>query len=201
MGGLSILKKLLVLVLLTISTPAHAQQGMTEEQGLILRQTLAADGSLTKEMHQKFWADAPRIPDGEWNPMFLFLLESMKLGQAYQRALWQSALISYDQKEVIRTEGLAKSEKAVSELFATSLPYKKGSAEYDALMSSHDAQTAEAKENAERLLKAAASHQELWEVNGEAVKVDDKLIRTVLGGLEASFQRVERLVDPIWKGN
>ena len=199
MGKRGVLIKLLLLSVLTFATPAFSQEGMSESQNLIFRQTMSVGGSITKEMHEKFWSEVPKNAVGEWNPMFLFLLDNIKLGQTYQRALWQSALISYDQSEVIRTEALGESERALS-LVIESAPVKKGTKEHDIFMQAYKSRVAISNENAKRLLEAAASHKDLLAVNGETKRIDEVLIKTVLEGLDASFERVKLLIDPVWRG-
>ena len=193
-------RKLLFFYCLVFSTPAFSQEGLTESQSLILRQTLSAGGSITKEMHTKFWADVPKVDGRTRDPMVLFLLRSTTLGQTYQRALWQSALISYDQKAVIRTESLGESERAYSKYMIESAPFKMGSPEHSAFEKAYKARAAISIEHSKRLLEAAASHQNLVAVDGTATKIDDNVIRTVLAGLDASFERMKLLVNPVWKG-
>jgi hypothetical protein len=200
MNKWGMLRRFLFLCALMFSTPAFSQEGMTEAQNVILRQTMSVGGSITKEMHEKFWADVPKGAVGQWNPLFLWLLNNTKLAQIYQRALWQSALFSYEQNEIIRTEALGKSEKAISDFIVESAPFKKGSKEYDSFLKAYRSRMISSEENARRLLEAAARHQNLEAVNGEVVKIDDMLIKSVLDRMNEGFGRLELLIDPVWKG-
>jgi hypothetical protein len=191
----------LALFSIVLSHPSLSQQNMTESQNAILRQTLAANGSISRAMHNSFWADAPKSNIGEFDRAFIWLLDSAKIAQIYQRALWQSALFSYEQKEIVRTEALGESERAIKEFNLKNAPFKEGSKDYDDFVNAYAARTKISDENARRLLEAAARHSELKAVNGEVVIIDDALIRTVLDQMDASFGRLKLLINPVWKGN
>lgn len=200
MGKLRLLVKFLLLSFLFISNPAFSQEGMTDTQKIIFRQTLAVGGSITKEMHNRFWDDAPKDTSGQYLPIFLFLLESTKFAQAYQAALWQSALISYQQGQFIRTETLDLREREFSEFFLEPAPFAKGSNDYEIFVRSYKSQVTISLENSRRLLDAAANHKDLVGANGEVAKIDGALITTVLAGLTSSFDRLKLLIDPVWRG-
>jgi hypothetical protein len=200
MKRLPSLAVLLALYLSAFLNPSLALQSMTESQTAILRQTMAADGHVNQEMHKKFWADAPKNLNGEADSVFIWLVNSTKLAQEYQRALWQSALFSYEQRELVRTESLGQSERELEKMNISNSPFKKGSKDYDDFVKAYTAQSRISAENAKRLLEAAASHGELKAVNGETVKVDGTLIRTVLDQMNSSFARLRILLNPVWAG-
>ena len=192
------LRRLVILWLLVFSSSVQAQEGMTQTQTTVLRQVMSVGGSINEEMHRKFWTDVPKEATGQWNTIFLWLAESITLAQDCLRALWRSALISFEKAEVLHTKALEDCEKATEAHALESFPFVKGSPEYDAFLKTYLPTKAMADEHASRLLEAAAKHTDLVSMNGEVIRIDDAIIKTVLDGLDESFQRVELLMNPVW---
>ena len=191
---------LTIAMVLVFPKSALPQQGMTESQTQIFKQTLAANGNINRQMHDSFWNDVPKISNGQFEPLLVWMLQDMKFAQSYQKALWQSALISYDQHEVVRTEKLANTEKVMQDHLENSLPFTKGTDDYTVFVEGFNAKAKDSYENSGRLLDAAALHQDLKAVSGQSIKLNRDMIQTVIGGLDGSFKRMELLVDPVWKG-
>ena len=90
---------------------------MTQNQMFIIQQTLNVDqGKVTKQMHTDFWRD---IPDKE---NFVEYLETTGLmakitrdGMQYQMELWKSALISYRNKQVFKSDDYLKIKAVVND--------------------------------------------------------------------------------------
>jgi hypothetical protein len=192
---------LFVFILFLISPhPAFSQNTLTEKQQTILRQTMSVGGKITKQMHQEFWNDISKNTSDDWDPISLWLLESVKLSQKYQRELWQSALLSYEQNEVVKTLDLEKLELELSTHAYEEPPFEKGTPAYKEFIESYEGQRKISNTNADKLLQAAASHNDIEFQNGEKIKITDSSIRVILDGMDSGFQRLKILINPIWTG-
>ena len=174
------------------------QQGLSENQKLILRQVMSVGGKITKEMHEDFWAEAPQNLDGEWDPIFTWLLENLKLAQIYQKELWQSAMLSYEQQKIIRTPELQVISEKMQKHSTANLPFEEGTQDYKSFIEAYKMESETSAENADRLLKAAANRENLESVQGEIVEIDDVGIRVIIDGMDAGFERVKKLMNPEW---
>lgn len=78
---------------------------LTEIQRKIIREVTAANGSITKEMHELFWSEMARIGinHSEVKRNMAWFSESLKLAITYQREFWKSMLLSYKLGEAVTT--------------------------------------------------------------------------------------------------
>ena len=65
-------------------------------------------------------------------------------------------------------------------------------------MSTYQAGLKESDEKLQLLLEAAAARESIIRLPGETISIDSATIDSVLAGQEASFDRLERLLDPVW---
>ncbi|MBL8640307.1 MAG: hypothetical protein JNK24_08145 [Alphaproteobacteria bacterium] len=177
----------------------QSSPAFTDSQRLILRQVMSVGGKITKDMHETFWNDVQMDAKGQWNPVFLWLLENAKISQVYQSELWKSALQSYEQQKVIHTPELEDISKKLEQHSRESSPFEKGSADYKAFIQSYEMERKTAEENARRLLEAAASRTNLQSVQGESIEISDVGIRVILDGMNSGFERLKRLMRPEWQ--
>ena len=98
------MKKLLSIIVVSLLLSGNAYS-MTESQMMIIHQVLNVDqGKVTKQMHTDFWKDVPDKED------FIGFMETTGImakltrdGMNYQMELWKSALISYQNKQVLKS--------------------------------------------------------------------------------------------------
>ncbi|MFO0389009.1 MAG: hypothetical protein ACK502_04715 [Alphaproteobacteria bacterium] len=173
--------------------------GFTENQRLILRQVMSVGGTITKDMHEAFWKDAPKDAQGRWDTIYLWLLENTKLAQTYQRELWNSALQSYMQQKVVYSPQLEDISKRLDQHSRENNPFGKNSSDYLAFVQQYEQGAKVSKENGRRLLEAAANRTHLQAVQGESVEITDVNIRVILDGMDAGFERVKKLMKPVWQ--
>ena len=84
------------------------------------------------------------------------------------------------------------------DLFAENAPFPKGSADYRAGLAAYKSRLEQSDRNLELMLSAAAYREELVGESGEVLEIDAEMIGNVLGGLDAAFRRMQRLLDPKW---
>lgn len=124
----------------------------------------------------------------------------MVMMQEYQQELWQSALISYKYRKVVKTERLIKLEAELPVVLKRSLPFSPGSPEYVRNVETINRRLSPAMENAKNLLTSAARHTKFRGTTGEVVVVlDEARIIHVIEGIKGSVYRGKQLLSKEWK--
>lgn len=160
---------------------------------------MAVDGYLSKEMHDRFWGKLKGIGSNrEVEAVIRSLKINILLIQEYQKELWESAQESYLSKQIVKTQRLIELENEMPSKFKESLSFKKGSKEYNGAVYRYTERMKQSTRNARLLLEAAATHQPMISAQGQVVDVDQGLIDTVLANLNASFMRLELLLNEKW---
>ena len=105
------MNKLLIVALLLVSSCVFAQDQYADFKS-ILRQVLAVNGTVTKEMHKRFWDDLNSKGAKEEVKRAVTQIKANALwGQEYQKEMWESAKLSFQVKEVVKTQRLIELEK------------------------------------------------------------------------------------------
>ena len=110
------MKKLLVIVVLSLLLSGYAYS-MTQNQMLIIQQTLNVDqGKITKQMHTDFWKDVPNKDDVvKFMETTGLMAKITRDGMQYQMELWKSALISYRNKKVFKSDDYLKIKEEMND--------------------------------------------------------------------------------------
>lgn len=190
--------KFFVIFLFVCCTNVSAQD-MSPKLQEIIYQTMAVDGSLTEEMYQEFWAELKR----GGTPKEIHLLKKMFhiniIGaQEYQKELWSSAKISYENSKVVKTQRLIQLETEAPVTFEKSILFPKGSPNYRQAILTYKQQMKISMENSARLLNAAATRSSMTAVEGQVIPLNMSMINDVLMKLEASFSRLQNLFNENW---
>ena len=161
----------------------NAHSILSPKMQLIIRYTLAVDGYLTQQMHQEFWNEVRRIVTSQEIEFMKKNLNVMILdAHKYQQELWKSAKISYENKQVVKTQRLIELEVKIMSLNL----YKK--------------RMKISMENSKRLLEAAAKRSSMNSVQGQTIQLDINMINIVLNNMGLSFMRFENLLNKNWDG-
>jgi len=126
---------------------------------------------------------------------------SILVTQEYEKELWNSALLSYNNHQVIKTERLIELEKEVPEMAKKSLPWPPGSPQYTETLANFNSGWTNSMEDAKRLLDAAANHKPLIGINGQVRQIDEQTIEQASSSINASITRLNKLLDKHWNGN
>ncbi len=192
--------RLLTILLFIFSTNISAQ-GLPPKVQQILTKTMASDGYLSKNMHQQFWFEVRKLGTKDEIEFMKNTLNVSVIGaQEYQKELWESARISYDNRLVFKTERLIHLEKEMPIMFEKSLSSPKGSANYQQAMSVYKSQMKVSMDNSARLLQAAAARSSMTAAQGQVIPLDMNMINTVLVNLNSSFLRLNNLFNENWNG-
>jgi len=190
------MKKLFVLLIIFISSTSQLM-AMTQNQLYIIHQVLNVDqGKVTKQMHTDFWKD---VPDKDDVVGFLetsgMMAKITKDGMSYQMELWKSALISYQNQQVFKSEDYLNARDTMNDFInrvSKNIPN-----ENERLQVINQMKTGMI--NSDNLLKSAAARIDMQSVQGPIMELSEERIRFVINNIEKSFSRIEKLLKPEWE--
>ena len=185
---------LIFLLLFFISNIANA---MTQNQMYIIHQVLNVDqGKVTKQMHTDFWKD---VPDKDDVVGFLetsgLMAKITKDGMSYQMELWKSALISYQNQQVFKSEDYLNARDTMNDFInrvSKNIPN-----ENERLQVINQMKTGMI--NSDNLLKSAAARIDMQSVQGPIMELSEERIKFVISNIETSFKRIDKLLQSEWK--
>jgi hypothetical protein len=185
---------LLSFLVFFISNIANA---MTQNQMYIFHQVLNVDqGKVTKQMHADFWKD---VPDKDDIIGFLetsgMMAKITKDGMSYQMELWKSALISYQNQQVFKSEEYLNARDTMNDFInrvSKNIPN-----ENERLQVTNQMKTSMI--NSDNLLKSAAARTDMQSVQGPIMELSEERIKFVISNIEKSFKRIDKLLKPIWE--
>ena len=194
------MKQFLFVLLFSLTSFAQALDS-TPEMERIIKQVMNTDGEINKELQDKFWHELNTLSkedsDKYTKSMKLLLIPT----QEYQKELWESALISYRNNEVVKTARLLELEKNIPTYFEVSLSTPVYSVEYLRETNSFKKGWVKSREHAEQLLLAAANHSKLAINEDNEAEIDEQTISFVLANLSSSFTRLNKLFERNWFEN
>ena len=184
----------LLILFFFISNIANA---MTQNQMYIIHQVLNVDqGKVTKQMHTDFWKD---VPDKDDVVGFLetsgLMAKITKDGMSYQMELWKSALISYQNQQVFKSEDYLNARDTMNDFInrvSKNIPN-----ENERLQVINQMKTGMI--NSDNLLKSAAARTDMQSVQGPIMELSEERIKFVISNIETSFKRIDKLLQPEWK--
>ena len=190
------MKKLFVLLIIFISSTSQLM-AMTQNQLYIIHQVLNVDqGKVTKQMHTDFWKD---VPDKDDVVGFLetsgMMAKITKDGMSYQMELWKSALISYQNQQVFKSEDYLNARDTMNDFInrvSKNIPN-----ENERLQVINQMKTGMI--NSDNLLKSAAARINMQSVQGPIMELSEERIKFVISNIETSFKRIDKLLQVEWK--
>ena len=190
------MKKLFVLLIIFISSTSQLM-AMTQNQLYIIHQVLNVDqGKVTKQMHTDFWKD---VPDKDDVVGFLetsgMMAKITKDGMSYQMELWKSALISYQNQQVFKSEDYLNARDTMNDFInrvSKNIPN-----ETERLQVINQMKTGMI--NSDNLLKSAAARTDMQSVQGPIMELSEERIKFVISNIETSFKRIDKLLQVEWK--
>ena len=177
-----------------------AAQLLTPEERMIfiVKDTLRFDGTLTKEKHNEFWKDLNRFSKDDQESFLTMMRVGMVGGYELQIEFWNSALLSYRNRKVVKTGRLIELENETRRQLLSTLPTTISKREREAAIQKYESRRAIGASNGQRLLEAAAEHRSLRISEQEVIEMNEVKIHSVMTGLQPSFGRVNRLLNPVW---
>ena len=163
---------------------AEQQSVLSPRQQQIFRQIAPVDGVLTEELHREFWSYVPEAVRN--NPVARAELQEvvshfLPAALRFQREVWTSIKMSAQAGKVIFSPGYETVKQRITNDKNETLRK----------------QAREGAATAERMIHAAANKRPFPTQSGN-MYLTPELADTVLGGLDASVARVEKLADPVW---
>ena len=182
------------LLVFFISNIAYA---MTENQMMIIHQVLNVDqGKVTKQMHTDFWKDVPNKDDVvKFMETTGLMAKITRDGMQYQMELWKSALISYRNQQVFKSDDYLKINEVMNDFInrvSKNIPN-----ENERLQVTNQMKTSMI--NSDNLLKSAAARTNMQSVQGPIIELSEERIILVINNIEKSFSRIDKLLSVEWK--
>ena len=190
------MKKLLVSLILFISFTSQLM-AMTQNQMFIIQQTLNVDqGKVTKQMHTDFWKDVPNKDDvAKFMETTGLMAKITRDGMQYQMELWKSALISYRNQQVFKSDDYLKINEVMNDFInrvSKNIPN-----ENERLQVTNQMKTSMI--NSDNLLKSAAARTNMQSVQGPIIELSEERIIFIINNIEKSFSRIDKLLSIEWK--
>ena len=185
-----------VFILITFSCAASA---MTQNQMYIIHQVLNVDqGKVTKQMHTDFWNDVPADLKKDIS-MYLettgLMAKLMKDGMNYQMELWKSALVSYQNQQVFKSDDYIQAKATINDFINRVSKNIPDPVERQQIID----QMKTSMTNSNNLLESAAARKNMQSVQGPIVELSEDRIKFIISGIEESFLRIDKLLQLEWK--
>ena len=170
---------------------------MTQNQMMIIQQTLNVDqGKITKQMHTDFWKDVPNKDDVvKFMETTGLMAKITRDGMQYQMELWKSALISYRNQQVFKSDDYLKINEVMNDFInrvSKNIPN-----ENERLQVTNQMKTSMI--NSDNLLKSAAARTNMQSVQGPIIELSEERIILVINNIAKSFSRIDKLLSVEWK--
>lgn len=190
------MNKILSIIFISLLLIGNAHS-MTDNQMMIINQVLNVDqGKVTKQMHTDFWKD---IPDKNDIVKFMettgIMAKLTRDGMNYQMELWKSALISYQNKQVFKSEDYIEAKETMTDFInrvSKNIPNANERAQVINQMKTGMI-------NSDNLLKSAAARTNMQSVQGPIVELSEERMTFVISNIEKSFSRIDKLLQSEWK--
>lgn len=189
------------LLFLMLSLTAHAQD-IPPKVRAILSQTMSmsASAQLTEQMHQEFWEAFRQLGDpGQIQILKNSLAVNLLGAQEYQKEVWRSAKLSFEQQRVVKSERMSELEQELPARFEQTLVFASDEEDRQAGLRAFNDRFDRNKANAASMLTAAAKHASMLSAQGKAIRMDQETIEAVLVNLDARFERLNRLLSEDWQ--
>jgi len=169
---------------------------MTQNQMMIIQQTLNVDqGKITKQMHTDFWKDVPNKDDVvKFMETTGLMAKITRDGMQYQMELWKSALISYRNQQVFKSDDYLKINEVMNDFInrvSKNIPNENERQVTNQMKISMI--------NSDNLLKSAAARTNMQSVQGPIIELSEERIILVINNIEKSFSRIDKLLKVEWK--
>jgi hypothetical protein len=190
------MKKIITIILFYIffNTTVLA---MTQNQLYIMHQVLNVDqGKVTKQMHTDFWKDVPNKDEiVDFYETTGLMAKITRDGMRYQMELWKSALISYQNEQVFKSEDYLNARETMNDFInrvSKNIPN-----ETERLQVINQMKTGMI--NSDNLLKSAAARTDMQSVQGPIMELSEERIKFVISNIEKSFKRIDKLLKVKWE--
>ena len=190
------IKKLILSLIILFSLNCLAS-AMTQNQLHIIHQVLNVDqGKVTKQMHADFWKDVPNKDEiVDFYETTGLMAKITRDGMRYQMELWKSALISYQNQQVFKSEDYINARETINDFInrvSKNIPN-----ETERLQVINQMKTGMI--NSDNLLKSAAARIDMQSVQGPIMELSEERIKFVISNIETSFNRIDKLLQSEWK--
>jgi len=118
-----------------------------------------------------------------------------KDGMNYQKELWKSALISYQNNQVFKSDDYIKARDTMNDFInRVSKNIPDPNERQQVVM-----QMQVSMENSAELLRSAGARMNFQTVQGPIIEISEERLKFIIANLERSFVRIEKLLKPEWE--
>ena len=190
------MKKLFIVFILFLITTSKSN-ALTENQLMIFHQVLNVDqGKVTKQMHTDFWSDVPDKDDVvNYMETTGLMAKITKDGMNYQKELWKSALISYQNNQAFKSDDYIKARDTMNDFINRVSKNIPDPNERQQVVK----QMQVSMENSAELLRSAGARTNFQTVQGPIIEISEERLKFIIANLERSFVRIEKLLKPKWE--
>lgn len=175
---------------------------LDEFKKIIFTEIMPVNGYLSKERHTQFWEIINNldIDQNKRESLLTYFKEAISRGQKLQKALWKCILISYKNQTVHLSNEYIKLLESYSNFdnWAEEYNLTPGTEEYLNFKNSFNASMGKTTKNQRLFLEAAARRDSTITQGDKYFQLDENSIENVLGNLNSSFDRLERLFTEEW---
>jgi N12 class adenine-specific DNA methylase len=189
------MKKFFIIILI-IFFNSELSQAMTQKQLLIINQTMNVDqGKVTKQMHTEFWNDVPNKNEiAKFMETTGLMAKITRDSMKYQMELWKSALVSYQNQQIFKSEEYLIARDAMNDFILRISKNIPNEEERKQVVN----QMKTSMINSDNLLKSSAARTNMQSVQGPIMEISEQRIKFVILNIEKSFNRIDKLMNPIW---
>ena len=189
------MKKFFITILI-IFFNSELSQAMTQKQLLIINQTMNVDqGKVTKQMHTEFWNDVPNKNEiAKFMETTGLMAKITRDSMKYQMELWKSALVSYQKQQIFKSEEYLIARNVMNDFILRISKNIPNEEERKQVVN----QMKTSMINSNNLLKSSAARTNMQSVQGPIIEISEQRIKFVILNIEKSFNRIDKLMNPIW---
>ena len=190
------MKKFFTYLILLSFFIAKSSQAMTQKQLLIINQTMNVDqGKVTKQMHTEFWNDVPNKNEiAKFMETTGLMAKITRDSMKYQMELWKSALVSYQNQQIFKSEEYLIARDVMNDFIIRISKNIPNEEERKQVVN----QMKTSMINSDNLLKSSAARTNMQSVQGPIMEISEQRIKFVILNIEKSFNRIDKLMNPIW---
>jgi hypothetical protein len=169
-----------------------------EEIVSTLRMVMQTDIPITQKLHQEFWSKMEMSSSKEQADFLRTTSVAIEEAHAYQIEVWESALLSFRKRKVIKSEKMFSLEEQMRAKILQTLPPTLSESVRRELIDQFDDRYKNSIMGASRLLEAAANHQTLQIPGRGNFDVNEATLQSTIARLKGTSDRLRILLNPSW---
>ena len=164
----------------------------------IFKSVMRSEIPLTSKVHGQFWSELRKLPADEQADFMRIAGRAILESHAYQVEVWESALLSYNNRKIFKSGEMIRLEKTMRATMLGSLTSNLSKKTNIAAISEFDAKLKKSIYDSNLVLEAAAKHQVLRLQGVNDIEMNQDSILAIAASLKGTLNKIQRLLNPIW---